>query len=357
MKITDFDIRAVEVSMTVPHKTAAGVIEVCPLILISVETDQGVRGNGIVFCYMSAFLKPIFETANHVLPLLRDQTLDPKFNTAFLAGRFKLVGTQGFMGMVLGGIDMALWDALARSKGSALHQLLGDAPKPVKPYGNVGYDGVKGSAEGAGLLAQQGFLGVKAKIGYPSMEEELEVIREMRKAVGPDVALMVDYNQSLTFEEAKTRLEMLKDEGLTWVEEPIYSHDFSDYVRLHKETNAPLQAGENWWAPADFQSAFDAGVVERIMPDAQKCLGVTGWTRIAEMAAKQNTEVSSHLWPEVCAQLLSVTPSAGWLEYVDWFNPVIKEPLKIKNGFVDLEGVVGTGIEIDFEAASRFEVR
>ncbi|MEM7214404.1 MAG: enolase C-terminal domain-like protein [Pseudomonadota bacterium] len=354
MKIHSVRVQAVKVPITEPHRTASGVVEICPLVLISVEISGGITGNGIVFCYMDRFLKPLYELSCQLGPFLENQSLDPAANTDMLVDRFKLIGTQGLMGMVLGGLDMALWDAKARAENSALHTLLGKQARPVKPYGNVGYDGVRDTAEAAGRLAEQGFLGVKAKIGYPTVEEDLETIRAMRDAVGPNVALMVDYNQSLPFPEAVVRLEALENEGLTWIEEPIHSHDFTNYVRLQQETGAPVQAGENWWGPLDFQIAFDAGVRGRIMPDGQKCLGVTGWMRIAERADELNIEVSSHLWPEVSAQLLSVTPTGGWLEYMDWFNPILKEPLRLKDGFADIEGVIGTGVEFDPDAIKRF---
>ncbi|MEM9277572.1 MAG: enolase C-terminal domain-like protein [Pseudomonadota bacterium] len=311
MKIRSFDLHPVKVPVAEPHRTASGTVEVCPLVLISLHTDEGVTGNGIVFCYMDRFLKALHALASEVLPFLEGEDLSPAANTDMLADRFKLIGTQGLLGMVLGGLDLALWDAKARAENASLSSLLGGSTRPVKPYANVGYDGVKGSAEGAGRFAEQGFLGVKAKIGYPSVGEDLEVIRAMREAVGADVALMVDYNQSLTFEEAKLRLDRLKHENLTWIEEPVHSHDFAGYVALQQETGAPVQAGENWWGPLDFQTAFEAGVRNQIMPDGQKCLGVTGWMRIAEKAAGLDIKVSSHLWPEVSAQLLSVTPTGA----------------------------------------------
>ena len=176
----------------------------------------------------------------------------------------------------------------------------------------------------------------------------------MREAIGPNVELMVDYNQSLSIDEARTRLHALESEGLAWVEEPILSHDFKNYAALQKETTTPLQAGENWWGPADFQTAFDLGATGLIMPDAQKCGGVTGWMRIAKLAAHNNAKVSSHLWPELSAQLLSVTPTAHFLEYADWFNPVIREPLKIENGIAKIDHVIGTGVELNDEALARY---
>lgn len=356
MKIQAITIRAARVPMSEPHKTASVIVEVCPVVTVSVLTDEGVRGDGIIFTYSDVFLKTVHTLASTLAPMFEGEVLNPSANTDLLFDRFKLLGTQGMMGMVLSGFDMALWDAKARSQSTSLAKLLGGATQQVVPYGNVGYDGVSGSATGAGKLAKAGFKAVKAKIGYETIKDDLAVIRAMRDAVGPDVALMVDYNQSLTLEEAHIRLDALDSEGLAWIEEPILSHHFKDHAALQRKYETPLQAGENWWAPTDFQTAIDLGTSGLIMPDAQKCGGVTGWMRIAQMAEKTGAKISSHLWPELSAQLLSVTPTAHWLEYADWFNPIIREPLKIENGYAVLDGVMGTGIELDLEALEKFAI-
>lgn len=354
MNIRSFTIRAARLPMAEPHKTSSAIINVCPIVTVSVLTDEGVRGDGIIFTYSDVFLSSVHTLATTIAPMLEGQELNPSENTDMLHDRFKLLGTQGMMGMVLSGFDMALWDAKARAEGKALSSLLGGVTQPVVPYANVGFDGVKGSAEGAGKFAAAGFKAVKAKIGYETVAEDLAVIRAMREAVGPNVALMVDYNQSLAIDEARTRLHKLEGEGLSWVEEPILSHDFKNYAALQKETTTPLQAGENWWGPSDFQTAFDLGTTDHIMPDAQKCGGVTGWMRIAKLAEQNGAKVSSHLWPELSAQLLSITPTAHWLEYADWFNPVIREPLKIENGYAVIDTIIGTGVELNDEALATY---
>ena len=132
--------------------------------------------------------------------------------------------------MALAAIDMALWDALARVHGLSLVRLLGGIEKPVRPYGAVGYDGVEGCAKAAEGWAKRGFTGIKAKIGYPTVQEDLAVVRAMRSAVGADVAIMVDYNQCLTPAEAVERLRVLDGEGLAWVEEPTLAHDYAGHA-------------------------------------------------------------------------------------------------------------------------------
>jgi mandelate racemase len=354
MKITSFDVRAVSVPMPVPHLTASGVIAASPLVLLSVATDEGVTGHAIVFTYTPAALKPTAELVRNLEPLVVGQALAPASLHQQLHAKFRLLGTQGLVGMALAGIDMALWDAQARAQGLGLHALLGTGRKPVACYGGIGYDGEAASARAAEAWARQGMKGVKAKIGYPTLAEDVAVIRAIRHAVGSDIAIMVDYNQSLSPLEARRRIEALDAENATWVEEPVLAHDFAAFAELARRVKTPLQAGENWWGPLDFRHAFDAGVREHVMPDVMKAGGVTGWMAIAAMAQAQGAQVSSHLWPEVSAQLLTATPTARWLEYADWWNPVLEEPLVVREGFADVEGVIGSGVEFDEAAVQRY---
>ena len=353
MKIESFRVRCVSVPMREPHRTASGVIAASPLVLLSISTDEGAQGHAIVFTYTPAALKPTGELIKNIEPLVVGQPLAPASIAHQLQARFRLLGTQGLVGMALAGIDMALWDAQARAQGVQLHQLLGARSKPLACYGGIGYDGERDSALAAEVWARQGFKGVKAKIGYPTLAEDIAVIRAMRNAVGPGVALMVDYNQSLSPLEARARLAALDAEGLAWVEEPVLAHDYAAFVDLARHAKTPLQAGENWWGPLDFRHAFDAGVREHVMPDVMKCGGVTGWMAVAAMAQVYGTQVSSHLWPETSAQLLTATPTSHWLEYADWWNPVLKSPLLVRDGFADVEGAVGSGVEFDDAAVEK----
>jgi mandelate racemase len=265
-----------------------------------------------------------------------------------------LLGTQGLVGIAIAAIDMALWDALARSHKTSLARLLGGVEKQIQVYGAVGYDGVRDSAAVAEQWAKRGFTGVKAKIGYPHVGEDVAVIRAIRHAVGPKTAIMVDYNQSLTPAEAVQRLRVLDDEGLVWIEEPTLAHDYQGHALIARETRTPIQCGENWWGAQDLRHAIDARASDYVMPDVMKIGGVTGWMRAAALAEAHRIPVSNHLWPEISAQLLSVTPTAHWLEYADWWNPILAEPLRIENGITVTNETLGTGVSWNETAVMRF---
>src|SRR4029450_13753094 len=201
---------------------------------------------------------------------------------------FRLLGTQGLVGMAVAGIDMALWDALAHCHGAPMASLPGGVATPVRAYGAIGYDGAARSAEIAESWAARGFTGVKAKIGYPTVAEDVSVIRAMRRAAGPHVAIMVDFNQSLTPTEAVQRMRVLDDEGLTWVEEPTLAHDYVGHALVTREAKTPIQCGENWWGAQDFQHAVDAHASDYVMPDVMKIGGGRGGVRGGAVAADRD---------------------------------------------------------------------
>jgi mandelate racemase len=354
--IRSINVRSVRVPMAHPHQTAGGTVAESPLVLTDILTDDGVVGHSIVFTYTAAALKPTADLIRNLEPLLVGESLAPAELEQKLSKRFRLLGAQGLVGIALSAIDMALWDAFARTHSLSLSALLGGAAKPIPAYGAVGYDGVAGSANVAEAWARQGFTGIKAKIGYASVREDVAVIRAMRKATGETMAIMVDYNQSLAPSEAVQRLRVLDGEGLTWVEEPTLAHDFVGHAWISREAQTPIQCGENWWGTLDMQHAIDAHASDFMMPDVMKIGGVTGWMRAAALAAVKNIRLSNHLFPEISAQLLCATPTAHWLEYADWWNPIMSEPLQISQGMAVVTQSPGTGVAWNEAAVERYSV-
>lgn len=353
-RIKQLRVRAVRVPMPDPHQTASGTVSESPLVLTDVIADDGTVGHSIVFTYTTAALEPTARLVQNMESLVAGEPLAPLDVENKLSRRFRLLGTQGLVGMALAAIDMAVWDALARSRELPLFALLGGSARPLRAYGAIGYDGAARAAEVAASWASRGFTGVKAKIGYATVAEDVEVIRAIRRAAGDSVAIMVDYNQALTPAEAVGRLRVIDDEGLEWVEEPTIAHDFAGHAAIAREARTPIQCGENWWGVQDMQHGIDAAASDLMMPDVMKIGGVTGWMRAAALAHAKGVRVSSHLWPEISAQLLCCTPTAHWLEYADWWNPVMASPLQIINGAAIVSDAPGAGVDWNEDAVRRF---
>src|SRR5580698_1492126 len=133
--VRELRVRTVRVPMQEPHRTASGTVAESPLVLTDVITNEGPVGHSIVFTYTAAALQPAADLIRNIAPLLKDEPLAPAEIERKLARRFRLLGVQGLVGMALAGIDMALWDALARSHDTSLARLLGGVDKPVRAYG------------------------------------------------------------------------------------------------------------------------------------------------------------------------------------------------------------------------------
>jgi mandelate racemase len=167
---------------------------------------------------------------------------------------------------------------------------------------------------------------------------------------------MVDYNQALGLEEALARGRALDAENIYWLEEPIRHDDYTGAARLRRELKVPIQIGENFSLPSGMQIALDAGAADYVMPDLERIGGVTGWMAGAELAVVNRIEMSSHLFPEVSAHLLAVTPTAHYLEYVDWADPLLEQPLVIANGHAIVPDRPGNGMVWKEDAVARYRV-
>ncbi|MBH5373110.1 enolase C-terminal domain-like protein [Bradyrhizobium glycinis] len=346
--------RPVIVPMNLPLQTSTGAVAKAPLVLIDCETDQGATGHAYLFSITPSALKPLTGMVTEMSDLVAGDELLPLEIERKLTQRHTLLGLAGLQRLAQSGIDMAAWDALARARSLPLVRLLGGAPKPVRAYNSkgLGIMPAGAAADEAQKLLAEGFHAVKIRVGRPDAREDLNVVRAVRKAVGDGVTLMCDYNQALTVAEAIRRGRMLDDEGLLWIEEPIRHDDHLGCARVAEALSTPVQIGENFDSAFAMQSALSLRACDFVMPDVQRIGGVTGWLRAAALAHAAGVEMSTHLFSEVSAHLLCVTPTAHWLEYVDWADAVLAARLQIKDGFALPGEEPGNGIEWD-EAAVR----
>ncbi len=342
--------------MSRPLQTSGGLVATAPLVLIDLKTEQGITGCSYLFCYTPLALKPVTHLVAGLEELIKGDPLAPFEIEQKLRRRFRLLGPQGLVGMALAGIDMAAWDALAKACGVPLVRLLGGRPQPVSAYNSCGLGiiGAGRAAAEAQELVAPGFKAIKVRLGYPDLETDVAVVRSVRDAVGKDTLLMADYNQCLSVPEAIRRIRRLDEEQLYWIEEPTLADDYSGHARLSREGKTPIQIGENWWGTADMSKALAAEASDFVMPDAMKIGGVTGWLRAAALAEPLGLPMSSHLFPEISAHLLAVTPTRHWLEYVDWANPILREPLKVEGGLAAIPDTPGLGLAWDEESVPRF---
>jgi mandelate racemase len=348
----------VEVPMTYALGTSRGRIVKAPLVLIDVETEEGVAGRAYLWAYFRQAMPAIASILQAVEERVRGERIAPEALWAALAERFALIGVQGIVRMAMAGFDVACWDALAVAAKVPLAKLLGAETRPIPAYNSCGLGlmPTDALADEAEKLTANGFRAVKLRLGYPTLDDDLAAVHAVKKRIGDGIALMVDYNQALGVDEALKRGRALDRENIAWLEEPIRHDDYAGAALIARELAVPVQIGENVSLLAGMQAALNAKACDLVMPDLERIGGVTGWRQAAALAAKRKIKMSSHLYSEASAHLLAATPTCHFLEYVDWADKVLEEPLRIVDGHAVVADRPGSGIVWDAAAVERYRV-
>jgi mandelate racemase len=349
---------AVEVPMKFPLGTSSSIVHSAPLLLIDLDTEEGITGRTYLFCYRPSVPRAIDVVLRDAVSVIKGEPVAPLDIGAKLARRFALVGVASMVRMALSGLDAALWDALAVAAGLPLATFLGAKPKPIPAYNSsgLGLMSPEAAADEAEKLLAGGFLSVKLRLGHPNLEQDLAVTRALRKRLPDAIELPVDYNQALTVAEAIRRGRALEGEGVAWLEEPIRHDDYAGNATVARELAVPVQIGENFNGPQAMIEALAARACDYVMPDAARIGGVSGWIQAAGIAAAHGIEMSSHLLPEISAHLLAATPTCHYLEYVDWADAILEEPLQIQDGLARVPDRPGIGLTWKSEAVKALSL-
>jgi mandelate racemase len=355
LTIRNISSTGVEVPMTIPLTTSRGVLSKAALLLIDVETEEGITGRSYLFCYVREAAPTVAKFLEEVFRVTKGERVAPVDLWSKLQKRFTLIGVQGIVRMAMSGFDVACWDALAQAARMPLASFLGAKPKRIPAYNSCGLSLAppKALADEAEKLAK-GFRAVKLRLGYPTPKEDLAALHAVRNRVGGEIKIMVDYNQALSVADALERGHALDAEGIYWLEEPIRHGDCAGNAKLARELKTPIQIGENFSESTAMAAAISAGACDYVMPDLERIGGVTGFQRAAALAASHGIEISSHLFPEVSAHVLAAAPTCHWLEWVDWAEKILEQPLAIKDGHAVVPERPGNGMVWNKKAVEKY---
>jgi len=262
----------VEVPLNFVLGTSQGAIRQAPLLLIDLETEEGVTGRSYLFCYLRAAAPAIVSLLGEVEAVTKGDRVASTELGAKLTRRFMLIGVQGIVRMALAGFDVAAWDAAAIAVGVPLARMLGAEPRPIPAYNSCGLGLMDDlgalAAEAEKLLAVGNFHALKLRLGYPTLDRDIAAVHAVRKRVGDNVHLMVDYNQALAVDVAMQRGCALDTENIYWLEEPIRHDDYAGAAALARDLKTPIQIGENFSLPAAMAVAVQQGAADYVMPDS-----------------------------------------------------------------------------------------
>ena len=232
-----------------------------PLLLIDLETEEGVTGRAWLFCYLRAAAPAIVAILGEAETATKGEPVAPEALWAMLTRRFALIGVQGIVRMALAGFDVAAWDALAIAAGQAARSI----SRRRTPAG-FRLQQLRPRPEGRPRRARRRSRGVDgpwlhrreaAGSAIQRTADDIAAVRAVRRRIGDEPLLMVDYNQALTLAEALERGRALDAENIYWLEEPIRHDDYVGTARLVRELKTPIQIGENFSLPEGMQAALD----------------------------------------------------------------------------------------------------
>jgi L-alanine-DL-glutamate epimerase-like enolase superfamily enzyme len=285
---------------------------------ITLETDQGVCGSSSIYFGRGA-------AAPGVLAKLINEELAPEVvgeDPFLIRGiRDKLWretdyhGTLGLALFGIAGIDLALWDFVGRALEQPVWRLLGAQRDKVPTYAMVGwlnYD-VETLKRIVTQALEQGFRGIKMKVGADTLDEDVARIEAVRSVMDKHHLLMVDANQALGVQEALDRGRVFEQMGCYWFEEPIRADNIDGLAFLAKELSIPIASGENNYGLSQFRQLFERRAVDIVQPDIRRAGGLTECLEIGLAARSFDVPYASH-GGGAYLHVLAALPNAIFLE-------------------------------------------
>jgi D-galactarolactone cycloisomerase len=294
-----------------------------------------------------------------------------------IRNKFYHFGTQGHFVSCLGGINVASYDAIGKTLGVSVCDLLGGrAGERVACYATTGYftdDPKVGIEEQLSVLAPGAFVGVKIKIGA-GIASDLERVKAARRVIGDKTLLMVDMNGNYTVDVALESLRRLAPFDIHWCEEPLPPTDIAGYAELRSRSPVPLAAGEGHHGVQDFKRLIEARAIDIVQPSITGSGGLGELKAIATLAQAYNLRVSPPCWGSAIALAAAVhftaslpawphtdhAPYPMMVEYDVAENPLrdrlVRDPLRPQDAKLPVPSGPGLGLTLDPDTVARYKV-
>lgn len=367
MKIKELEAKLVSIPLNTPKYIATREINSREYLIIKITTEKDIVGWGYTFGSLNAKmvvdkeLKPLVKEED---PMFVEKIWNKMFDNTLRWGR------RGIYIRAISAIDIALWDIKAKASGQPLYKLLGGYRKKIPVYASGGYyssggkeDEINSVREEMKQKVEDGFKGVKMKIGGEDFELDIERIKAAREVLGEERKLYVDVNNGWKlYQLTQNDIKKLESIGINWIEEPFMPDALDECRRLREKINIPIANGEVLTTKWDFKQLLESDSTDIWQPDVTVVGGITEFKKVISLASIWNIPVAPHAMHEVHSQLAAAFPASlsYILEYFDTtgdiinYGKLLKNPLKAKKGFVYASEKPGVGIEFDEDLINKY---
>ncbi len=359
MKITNVVVHRLSVPLPRPVRTSIHDHAHADTVVVEMRADAGAVGSGYGFAFGAHRARALAALVEDLVPLYLGK--DPAAVRAHFARAWQAINFLGHSGvavMALAVLDQACWDLAARAVGLPLFRYLGGDRSRVPTYASEGLwidatiDEMIREAE---QFLAKGHRAMKMRVGRARSDEDLERVRRLREALGPDVKLLADVNQGWDELTAIRVGRQLEPHELYWLEEPLPYEDLEGSARVAAALATPVATGESDYGSLGMKRHLDARAADVLMPDLQRMGGPTGFLAAADLCRAYHQPVSSHLFMETSCHLFAAAPNALILEHMDWWQELFTEPLAVEGGHVIVPDRPGIGLELSARALERFK--
>jgi len=333
-----------------------------PFVLVKLATGDGVEGIGVTFFGggMTRALKQAVDDLGELI--LGEDPEQPERIVTKLRAACGMSGPGGVFTLALSAIDMALWDIRAKLLSVSVSRLLGGHRDRVPAYASgalMRHFTLAQVEKSAGLLVERGWKAMKTQLalpGHTTPDIEVDRIRVLREAIGPDIQLMCDINQGWDTYQAIDIGSRIEPYYLHWLEDVTHAEDYEGLARVTAALKTPIAGGEYVWGIEPFWQMLEARSVDIAMIDLVRVGGITQWLKVAGMAEAFNVPVVSHLIPEVHIHLIAAIPNGEIVEYMPWVRDLFDDPPIPVDGMLDVPEGAGLGLSFTRAIDGGFKV-
>jgi len=319
-------------------------------VTVQILTDDGVEGIGVTG-FGGKVMKALKAVVDDFGELIKgDDPLRHEAIAAKLRAASAPAGPQGLVTLALAAIDIALWDIRGKAFGVPVARLLGGLRDKVPAYASgalMRTSPLKDVERAAAALVDKGYSQMKTQMAVDGLTpaQEIERIRVVRNAIGPDIALMCDINQRWSVAEAISIASRIEDVGLAWLEDPTTATDHQGLAEIASALAMPVCAGEYLYAIEPHAKSLVHRSVDIVMIDVLRAGGITGWMKIAAMAEGFSRPVVSHLLPEIQVHTIAAAPNGLTVEYMPWTWRLFADPPMPERGEMTVPSAPGLGLK------------
>lgn len=345
-------------------RSGAGLKLARQAAFVEIATDDGLSGIGpCSFGSASLDLNAAASMIDHALaPMLIGEDpfrIQHLWEKIYYGSVVRVLGHRGIGVALLSGVDIALWDLKGKAFGAPVYELLGGAFRdPVPAYASAIYwSPPEDAARAARRYVDEGFKAVKLKVGL-DFRNDVDALAAIREEVGDDVDILVDANQCYTPHLALKVGRELERHDVLFFEEPLPIDDVDGHRFLAQRLEVRIATGENMYTRWGFEPFIKGGAVHVVQADASRTGGISEARKIFDLAAAFHLHAAPHTFSDALTvaaslHLVASSPNAIILELDRTYNPLqtelVREPLVVRDGNVELPRKPGLGVEIDWD--------